>query len=486
MRRLHVFMHVLVHVLVAAGVTAIPVQRVAAQSTITGSVFDSLRTQAPLAGATVVLLENSRYAVTDRRGQFRFDSVAPGRYTLGVLFGLLDTLGVQLPARSVEVSTRQTRVDLAVPSARSLHAALCPGVREPETGVVFGRISDVDDAAPVAGATVSTTWAEFTVGASGSRREEQRGAVPSQASGVYVLCNVPLDVTLDIVVNVNGRGAGPVSVSLDNLLLHHLDLAISRADSAARAIIVDRSVLPVNTLRGTSTLTGRVLDARGRPLSTGVLRIKGTDRTSRTDSTGAFRLGGIPAGTREVEVRAVGVAPSEFALAFETGKERDTVITLDRQVQALAGVTVQGEKRPRDYRSGSLARSGFSERQKQGLGAFMTEEMIKSQTFPDLAALLRTGRGVTMLTDARLNPIPYLRSGSSISGNVNGRCLPNYYLDGARFEVDVKDHPFSTLNDLVLPQFIKAVEIYASAGTIPALFDNTALTDCGSIVIWTR
>ncbi len=458
----------------------------AAQSSIAGTVFDSLRTEAPLAGATVVLLETSRYATSDRQGRFRFDSVAPGRYTLGVIFGLLDTLGVQLPARAVEVTSRQARVDLVVPSARSLHAALCPGSREPETGVVFGRISDVDDATPIAGATVSTTWAEFTVGAGGSRREEQRGTVASQASGVYVLCNVPLEVTLDIVVNVDGRGAGPVSVALDQLLLHHLDLAISRTDTAAVAIRVQGSVLPVNTLRGTATLTGRVQDARGRPLSTGVLRITGTDRTSRADSTGAFRLGGIPAGTREVEVRAVGLAPREFAVSFETGKERDTLITLDRQVQTLAAVSVQGSTEPQSYRARSLARNGFFERQKQGLGTFLTEELIKAQTFPDLAAVLRTARGVSMLTDERMNPVPYLRSGSSITGNVNGRCIPNYYLDGGRFDVDAKDHPFSTLNDTVLPQFIKAVEVYASAGTIPAQFDNTALTDCGSIVIWTR
>jgi hypothetical protein len=131
-------------------------------------------------------------------------------------------------------------------------------------------------------------------------------------------------------------------------------------------------------------------------------------------------------------------------------------------------------------------RNGFFERQKQGLGAFLTEEVINAHTFPDLVAVLRTARGVSVSQDRTPFPMPFLRSGSSITGNVNGRCVPNFYLDGARFKVDASGEGFPDLNVTVLPQFIKAVEVYASAGTIPAQFDNTALTDCGSIVIWTR
>ena len=299
-----------------------PLRVLTAQSLIVGTVYDSLRTQAPLASATVVLVDTSRYATTDRLKRFRFDSLAPGRYTLGLIVRLLDTLGVQLPVRPVDITTRQATVQLAVPSARSLHTALCPGSRDPETGVVFGRITDVDNAIPIVGATVGTSWAEFTVGTGGSRRAEQRGVVQSQANGVYVHCSVPLDVTLNIVASVDGRGAGPVTVELDELLLHHLDLAISRGDSAARVAAAEAATVALNTARGTATLSGRLVDARRSPLASGIVRIAGTDRTSRADSTGAFRLPNIPAGTRQVEVRAVGAAPSDVALTFETSRDR--------------------------------------------------------------------------------------------------------------------------------------------------------------------
>ena len=57
--------------------------RAGAQGSIAGTMYDSLSTHAPLANATVVLVERSRYATTDSRGRFQIDSVPDGHYTLG-------------------------------------------------------------------------------------------------------------------------------------------------------------------------------------------------------------------------------------------------------------------------------------------------------------------------------------------------------------------------------------------------------------------
>jgi hypothetical protein len=46
--------------------------------------------------------------------------------------------------------------------------------------------------------------------------------------------------------------------------------------------------------------------------------------------------------------------------------------------------------------------------------------------------------------------------------------------------------PFSDLAAVARPEFIKGIEIYANPGTIPAQYDLTSSTGCGSIVIWTR
>ena len=50
---------------------ALSSMRAGAQGSIAGTVYDSLRTHAPLANATVVLVERSQYATTDARGRFR-------------------------------------------------------------------------------------------------------------------------------------------------------------------------------------------------------------------------------------------------------------------------------------------------------------------------------------------------------------------------------------------------------------------------------
>jgi hypothetical protein len=89
----------------------------AAQGSITGTVYDSLSTRGPLANATVVLVERSRYTTTDARGRFTFDSVPDGHYTIGFLHAVLDSLDLQVPPVPADVSgNRRAVVRLFTPS----------------------------------------------------------------------------------------------------------------------------------------------------------------------------------------------------------------------------------------------------------------------------------------------------------------------------------------------------------------------------------
>jgi uncharacterized membrane protein YgcG len=101
--------------------------RVAAgQASVEGRVFDSLSTRAPLADATIVLVERSRYATTDPQGRFRFDSVPAGRYSLGILHPVLDSFDLVLPTVSVEVAAGSSaHVELTIPSAATAYARGC-------------------------------------------------------------------------------------------------------------------------------------------------------------------------------------------------------------------------------------------------------------------------------------------------------------------------------------------------------------------------
>jgi hypothetical protein len=59
---------------------------------------------------------------------------------------------------------------------------------------------------------------------------------------------------------------------------------------------------------------------------------------------------------------------------------------------------------------------------------------------------------------------------------MRGGCRPQVYIDGVRIM------NFDTLDAVVAPEQIAALEVYASAGEAPAAYSGLG---CGSIVIWT-
>lgn len=88
-----------------------------AQGSISGSVYDSLSARGPLANATVVLVERNKYATTDAKGRFKFDSVPDGHYSIGFMHAVLDSFDLQVATVPVEVSgNRPATVQLYTPS----------------------------------------------------------------------------------------------------------------------------------------------------------------------------------------------------------------------------------------------------------------------------------------------------------------------------------------------------------------------------------
>jgi hypothetical protein len=123
-----------------------------------------------------------------------------------------------------------------------------------------------------------------------------------------------------------------------------------------------------------------------------------------------------------------------------------------------------------------MERSGFEDRRKMGLGAFMTEEEVKRHNFSELVEVLQGVRGI------RVNfcNCPGVMGVPVMLGN--GRtCSPNFFLDGILYPVG-----FSELSGFVPVGQIKGIEVYSSAGTVPLQYDKFSQTGCGSIVLWTR
>ena len=70
--------------------------------------------------------------------------------------------------------------------------------------------------------------------------------------------------------------------------------------------------LPALAAQGTGSVRGRVTAESGRPLDAAQVWVPGTNRVTRTDEKGEYRLNGVPAGT--VQLRAQrGPAPGDVA-----------------------------------------------------------------------------------------------------------------------------------------------------------------------------
>jgi hypothetical protein len=461
--------------------------RAGAQGRIAGTVFDSLSTRAPLANATVVLVERSRYATTDARGRFQIDSVPDGHYTMGFLHAVLDSFDLELPAVPVDVAGgRSVAVSLSTPSQATVYARICPGPHGTDTGVIMGRVRDVDENSPLADATVRTEWTEFTVTTDRVERGRARDAARTSRNGSYLMCGVPTRTQIDVDVDYDDFVAGPTPTRLGANLIARVDLALSLRDSAARADALGDSASVAPGAAGTASLRGTVLGADGRIMRDALVSVLGTRRSGRTDAAGAFKIDRIPAGTRTVEVQSIGWEPMTVAMDFSTNATRQTSLSIGRQAQTLAQVDVTRTA----ILPSLMERSGFEIRRHQGMGAFVTEQDIKKHTFSDFISVLEGMRGMHV-TRARGLLFPYL---IGISDFDQVRCIPNVFLDGAPFPISAPSPrgpipdfgSFQQLSGILFPEAIKGIEVYSNPGTIPAQYDLTSSTGCGSILIWTH
>lgn len=88
---------------------------------------------------------------------------------------------------------------------------------------------------------------------------------------------------------------------------------------------------------GSGTVTGRVLDAGSGEAMVGArVSADGTASTATTDATGAFRLAGVPEGSREIRVEYLGSGTVTETVEIAAGQ------VVRRQIE-LSPVTVEGE-----------------------------------------------------------------------------------------------------------------------------------------------
>ena len=203
---------------------------------IAGAVFDSLRVGLP--GARVYVEGMGVEVLTDRNGRFELAHLEPGVYSVTFSAPYLDRYSYVPEPFEVEVPTEAAtpaQINFAAPTMTRVVDNLCRDEERPEdtanlpgggtlrnTGILVGQVTDSTGAA-VPDIMVRVLSRDFDVGqdisstsvVSRTLRSGRSGvAVPTNTSGYYRACWVPVDTRLRVSVVNPGEELDPVRLQV--------------------------------------------------------------------------------------------------------------------------------------------------------------------------------------------------------------------------------------------------------------------------------
>jgi hypothetical protein len=203
------------------------------------------------------------------------------------------------------------------------------------------------------------------------------------------------------------------------------------------------------------------------PLPGADVEILGTPARGNTDGSGHVTLRATKPGQYVVRIRRLGYTElfSPLLLASPSVEPHYRLIPVATDLQKV--VVKASELKPDRY-AGTTRFDAFYRRRSQGLGTFLTREMIDERQAQKPEDLLRMITGVRVRYRGSTPFIQFLRC-----DNVN------VYIDGIRSHDGFRD--FFALS----PLDIEAMEVYHGLASVPPEFTPEP-NDCAAIVVWTR
>lgn len=438
---------------------------------VSGTVVDSVA-GAPLAGAVVQLVPNEnatrpRTVMSDALGRYAIHGLADGHYLIGFFHPMLDSLGLEPPVRELFVRGADTqRVDLSIASPTRIRATIC-GAASPDdsSGIVIGFARDARDGSPASHVRITGEWHDISFTSSGIVTSTPRITSLSLENGWFAMCGVPRGGIVGLIASRGDDRSGIVEFQIPRNGFVRRDLYIAAAPPLATDTAGAR---PEGTLergarlvrRGDVRLHGTVRRAAtGAPIA-GAQVVLAEGPYTTTSERGEWSLVDAPAGTRMLEVRAVGLFPERFPVDVVAGAPAIHV-SMHTLRAVLDTINI------RAVRGGGMR--GFDDRRRSGMGHFLSPRDI--MRFP--------GR--------RMSDILHFQPGVQVARNPDGSTT--IFMRGARCEADlyIDGHFMFTSSDLdawVRPEHVAGIEIYGATTTPPQF--QRPLSGCGSIVIWTK
>lgn len=466
-----------------------PASLAAAQTgTVEGVVYDSLSDR-PLRGATVQLVSagdsagRRTWAVrTDTAGWFRIEGLPPGKYAGGFFHPTLDSLGFEASMRALSVDPGALRVDFAVPSPRTLAAAVCPAGNDSST-LLIGHVRSARDRQPLAGAAVTVEWTELVQEALLVKPREKASSVETTPEGWFALCELPSGTTLLARAARGANSSGYVRFVLPEAGVRHAPFYLDESrDEDAEAAATDTARLGSSSAsRGRATVVGTVQDERGQPVAGADVALWGAERSTQSGARGTFVLDSLPGGTQTLEVRAVGFTPVHRVVHFIEGEER-VDLTVQFTERAIALPTVNVSARPAEL----IRMTRFYERMRdaeKGInrGYFITPEDMERRRPAFLTQMLDGIPGIRIFKTP--DPRRTYIQGPLRTGH-NSWCQMSVYVDGIRV-ISPDRTPVDALDQLVDPATVSAVEVYPHPVSAPPQYQPLGGM-CGVILIWTK
>ena len=253
-------------------------------------------------------------------------------------------------------------------------------------------------------------------------------------------------------------------------------------------------LLPLATISAQGVeLRGTVRDPDARPIP-GVV-VRAPEARTLTDSLGRFVLRGLSGDSVRLELLGIGYRPLTLTVSIRASAAGlDLVMQLDRTVLPEIRTTGRPTK-PAKY-LGTTKYDGFFQRQKLGLGTFISREQIERMNAFHTVEILRGLPGINVNigngdpTDVDIR-IPRCAGGSSrVTVWIDGqRLMPAGGQVGFDPEAGSglghpgRDYQLAEMLSRITPTGIEMVEVYRGASQIPGVFHWDG---CAAIAIWTR